>query len=86
MKSDAIASVEQRNAVQQEKIAQADEFAMQILIPATDLESLNTLRSARGTSTATQTASFQTFYISGQSAYALKLMALGKAHLARTDN
>ena len=69
MKTDAIASVERRNAVQREKIAQADEFAKQIPIPATDLDVLNALRSARGASTATQTAPFQTANISGQSAY-----------------
>lgn len=68
-KSDAFASFEPYDDAQQEKIAQADEFATQILIPTTDLDVLNALQSARGTSTATQTAPFQTANISGQSAY-----------------
>ena len=68
VKTDAVASVERCNAVQQKKIAQADEFATQIPIPATDLDVLNALRPARGTSTATQTAPIQTANISGQSA------------------
>ena len=76
MKSDALASVERQDDAQQEKIAQADEFATQILIPATDLDVLNALRSARGTSTATQIAPFQTANISGQSAYNLRVITL----------